>query len=84
MTLRQLFLATGAAGLTVYAYRSMHAARAGHAGQPAVQDPQPASPPADDADDAPRLRALEAGMPSDMHADADNARPGFADFARGA
>jgi len=30
------------------------------------------------------LRSLQAGMPSDMHSDADRARPGFADYARGA
>jgi hypothetical protein len=30
------------------------------------------------------LAPLSAGMPSDMHSDADRARPGFADYARGA
>jgi hypothetical protein len=31
-----------------------------------------------------RPAALEAGMPADRSSDADRARPGFADYARGA
>lgn len=37
------------------------------------------------ADELQRRRVpLEAGMPPDMSSDADHARPGFADYARGA
>ena len=98
MTIRQLLLATGAATLAMYAYRSMNASRtaaAGRGAQPASGDsagPQPATAgngpqagtPVGMPDDDLPLRSLQAGMPSDMHSDADTVRPGFADYARGA
>lgn len=76
MKLRHLAFATGMAAAGFYAFKRLSSR---------VSLPEDGSEAPDPAqlDDLP-LRSLRAGMPSDMHSDADRARPGFADYARGA
>lgn len=76
MTLKHIALATGAAALGLYAFGRLSS----RVSLPRADDeaPDPAA-----FDELP-LRSLQAGMPADMHSDADRARPGFADYARGA
>lgn len=91
MTWRPLLLATGIVAAGAFILRrpgprpSMKPALP-RAGQPVMasttagagDEVDPAGLPADLP-----LRSLQAGMPADMHGDADRARPGFADYSRG-
>jgi hypothetical protein len=79
MTLRSLVLFGGIAALALYAGRSTS-----QRGAALPQADGPAAADGDLPDDDLPLNSLNAGMPADMHADADHARPGFADYARGA
>jgi len=84
MILRTLLLVAGCAAVGHWLLKVQREATLPRSGD----DPWPA--PADDGLDPAHLpsdlplRSLQAGMPSDMHSDADRARPGFADYARGA
>lgn len=84
MTWRTLFLVAGCAAVGHWLLKLQAQAtlpRSGDGPWPASMDDglDPARLPSDLP-----LRSLQAGMPSDMHSDADRARPGFADYARGA
>lgn len=76
MNLRHLALATGVAAVGFYAFKRLSSGVS-------LPDDGSAAPDTSQLDELP-LRSLQAGMPSDMHSDADRARPGFADYARGA
>lgn len=76
MNLRNIALATGAAALGLYAFGRL-------ASRVSLPRPDDDAPDPGALDDLP-LRSLQAGMPGDMHSDADHVRPGFADYARGA
>ena len=73
MNLRHLALATGVAAVGFYAFKRLSSGLS-------LPDDGSEAPALDDLP----LRSLQAGMPSDMHSDADEVRPGFADYARGA
>lgn len=81
MSLRSLVLFGGIAAVALYAGRSMSQRGAA---LPRADGPVTADGELHEDDDDLPLKSLAAGMPADMHADADRARPGFADYARGA
>ncbi|HEY9106968.1 MAG TPA: hypothetical protein VIN58_09840 [Roseateles sp.] len=85
--LRPLLLTTGFAAAAAFVLRTRRGNDPRPAALPRADGPLPAAgdevDPEGLAEDLP-ARALEAGMPADMHADAHRARPGFADYSRGA
>lgn len=95
--MRTLFIATGAALLGAYIHKSASASSSSRAAAlPRADGPVAGDTAPYDHDGEDNLSAasdlqgssssadLELGMPSDMSNDSDRARPGFADYARGA